>query len=37
ARRAALRWRFAPRRENGQAVSREATKTLYFRLQGGRR
>lgn len=34
ARRAAARWRFAPRRENGQAVPREATKTLYFRLQG---
>lgn len=36
ARRAALRWRFAPRRENGQAVAREATKTLYFRLEGNR-
>lgn len=36
ARRAALRWRFAPRRENGQAVAREATKTLYFRLDGDR-
>tara|TARA_R110000822_G_scaffold92753_6_gene213921 strand:- start:602 stop:1288 length:687 start_codon:yes stop_codon:yes gene_type:complete len=36
ARRAASRWRFAPRRENGQAVAREATKTLYFRLDGGR-
>ncbi len=34
ARRAASRWRFAPRRENGQPVAREATKTLYFRLQG---
>lgn len=34
ARRAANRWRFAPRRENGQPVPREATKTLYFRLQG---
>lgn len=33
ARRAALRWRFAPRRENGRAVAREATKTLYFRLE----
>ncbi|WP_193075520.1 energy transducer TonB [Pseudomonas sp. FME51] len=33
ARRAANRWRFAPRRENGQAVAREATKTLYFRLE----
>ncbi|MEH6567179.1 MAG: energy transducer TonB [Halopseudomonas sp.] len=37
ARRAASRWRFAPRRENGQAVEREATKTLYFRLTKGRR
>ncbi|SDS98483.1 outer membrane transport energization protein TonB [Halopseudomonas xinjiangensis] len=37
ARRAASRWRFAPRRENGQPVPREATKTLYFRLQGRRR
>lgn len=36
ARRAAMRWRFAPRREDGQAVAREATKTLYFRLDGGR-
>lgn len=36
ARRAASRWRFAPRRENGRAVAREATKTLYFRLEGGR-
>lgn len=34
ARRAAARWRFAPRRENGQPVAREATKTLYFRLEG---
>src|SRR5690554_2213905 len=33
ARRAAARWRFAPRRENGQPVAREATKTLYFRLE----
>ena len=33
ARRAAGRWRFAPRRENGQPVAREATKTLYFRLE----
>ena len=33
ARRAASRYRFAPRRENGQAVTREATKTLYFRLE----
>ena len=33
ARRAAERWRFAPRQENGQAVPREASKTLYFRLQ----
>lgn len=37
ARRAASRWRFAPRRENGNAVAREATKTLYFRLAKGRR
>src|SRR5690606_15576362 len=36
ARRAAARWRFAPRTENGVAVSREAVKTLHFRLQGGR-
>lgn len=36
ARRAAARWRFAPRRENGQSVARQATKTLYFRLDGGR-
>lgn len=34
ARRAAAHWRFAPRRENGQPVAREATKTLYFRLEG---
>lgn len=34
ARRAAERWRFAPRQENGQAVPREASKTLYFRLRG---
>lgn len=34
ARRAAARWRFEPRRENGQPVAREATKTLYFRLEG---
>lgn len=33
ARRAAARWRFAPRTENGSAVSREAVKTLHFRLQ----
>lgn len=33
ARRAAARWRFAPRTENGEAVAREATKTLYFRLE----
>lgn len=37
ARRAASRWRFAPRRENGNAVAREATKTLYFRLAKGKR
>ena len=36
ARRAAVRWRFAPRTENGLAVAREAVKTLYFRLEGGR-
>lgn len=32
ARRAALRWRFAPRREGGQLVAREAVKKLEFRL-----
>lgn len=36
ARRAAVRWRFAPRTEGGMAVAREAVKTLYFRLEGGR-
>ncbi|MHA6495171.1 energy transducer TonB [Pseudomonas borbori] len=36
ARRAAVRWRFAPRTEDGLAVAREAVKTLYFRLEGGR-
>lgn len=36
ARRAAMRWRFAPRTESGLAVAREAVKTLYFRLEGGR-
>ena len=36
ARRAAARRRFAPRTENGSAVSREAVKTLHFRLQGER-
>ncbi|MCF7203909.1 energy transducer TonB [Pseudomonas oligotrophica] len=36
ARRAAARWRFAPRTENGVAVAREAVKTLHFRLQGER-
>lgn len=36
ARRAAVRWRFAPRTENGLAVAREAVKTLYFRLEGER-
>lgn len=35
ARRAALRWRFAPRTENDLAVPREAVKTLHFRLQRG--
>lgn len=34
ARRAASRWRFAPRTENGAPVSREAVKTLHFRLRG---
>lgn len=34
ARRAAVRWRFAPRTESGLAVAREAVKTLYFRLEG---
>lgn len=33
ARRAAVRWRFAPRTENGLAVAREAVKTLHFRLE----
>ena len=33
ARRAAARWRFAPRREGGQLVEREAVKTLQFRLE----
>lgn len=33
ARRAAVRWRFAPRREGGQLVEREAVKTLQFRLE----
>lgn len=37
ARRAAVRWRFAPRTEGGLAVAREAVKTLYFRLEGGGR
>ncbi len=36
ARRAAARWRFAPRTKNGAAVSIEAVKTLHFRLQGKR-
>lgn len=36
ARRAAARWRFAPRTENGLAVEREAVKTLEFRLRSGR-
>ncbi len=36
ARRAAVRWRFAPRTEGGLAVAREAVKTLYFRLERGR-
>lgn len=33
ARRAALRWRFAPRREGGELVAREAVKKLEFRLE----
>jgi len=37
ARRAVSRWRFTPRRENGRAVAREATKTLNFQLDKGRR
>lgn len=32
ARRAAVRWRFSPRSEDGQLVAREAVKTLQFRL-----
>lgn len=36
ARRAAARWRFAPRTENGMAVAREAVKTLEFRLNNKR-
>ncbi|WP_425220441.1 TonB family protein [Pseudomonas sp.] len=36
ARRAVSRWRFAPRRENGVAVSREVSKTMNFRLEGRR-
>lgn len=36
ARRAAARWRFAPRTEGGLAVEREAVKTLEFRLTQGR-
>ncbi len=33
ARRAAVRWRFAPRSEGGRAVAREAVKILQFRLE----
>lgn len=33
ARRAAVRWRFSPRNEGGRSVSREAVKTLQFRLE----
>ncbi|NLY14431.1 MAG: energy transducer TonB [Gammaproteobacteria bacterium] len=33
ARRAAVRWRFAPRTEDGRSVAREAVKTLQFRLE----
>lgn len=36
ARRAAARWRFAPRIEGGVAVSREVVKTMHFRLRGRR-
>ena len=33
ARRAAVRWRFSPRTEDGRMVAREAVKTLQFRLE----
>jgi len=33
ARRAAVRWRFSPRSEDGRLVAREAVKTLQFRLE----
>lgn len=33
ARRAALRWRFSPRSEDGRLVAREAVKKLEFRLE----
>ncbi len=33
ARKAAVRWRFAPRTEQGRSVAREAVKTLQFRLE----
>lgn len=33
ARRAAARWRFSPRTQNGVSVAREASKTLHFRLE----
>ena len=33
ARKAAVRWRFAPRTEDGRSVAREAVKTLQFRLE----
>ena len=33
ARRAAIRWRFSPRSEDGRLVARDAVKTLQFRLE----
>ena len=33
ARKAAVRWRFAPRTEQGRSVARDAVKTLQFRLE----
>ncbi len=33
ARKAAVRWRFSPRTEDGRSVAREAVKTLQFRLE----
>ena len=37
ARRAAVRWRFAPRNEGGRLVAREAVKKLEFKLDKGGR